>query len=92
MFLREMYVLKERELNLQQAALTADLQNHNPDPLSEVTRVASIGTQLRIHAAQSHQLVQRLCWALYFGVGQTPRVNSLIKSHNVHMCSVAKCV
>ena len=87
MFLREVYILKERELNLQQVALTADLQNHNPDPLSEVTRVASIGSQLRIHAAQSHQLVQRLCWALYFGVSRLPCVKSLESAISLIPCS-----
>ncbi|KAL0055307.1 hypothetical protein WJX82_010458 [Trebouxia sp. C0006] len=43
-------------------------QNHSPDPLLEVTRVANVGTELRVNAAQCHQLVQRLCGAMYFGV------------------------
>ena len=68
MFLRETYVLKECELKLQQAAWTNCVQDRSPDPLLEVTRVASVGTELRVNAAQCHQLVQRLCWAMYFGV------------------------
>ena len=72
MFLRETYVLKECELKLQQAALTTCVQNHSPDPLLEVTRVANVGTELRVNAAQCHQLVQRLCGAMYFGVCCSP--------------------
>lgn len=68
MFLREVYVVKESELNLQQASLTACLQNRIPDPMLEVTRVVSIGTELKVKAAECHKLLHRLCWAMYFGV------------------------
>lgn len=68
MFLREVYVMKESELNLQQASSTARLQNRIPDPVLEVTRVASIGTELKVKAAECHKLLHRLCWAMYFGV------------------------
>ena len=68
MFLREVYILKEGELNMQQAALTARMQDRSSDPVIEVARVASIGTELRVNAAQCHKLIQKLCHAMYFGV------------------------
>ena len=68
MFLREVYVLKESELKLRQAVLTGCVSNHSLDPVQNVARVANIGTELRVNAAQTHHLVQRLCWAMYFGV------------------------
>ena len=77
MFLREVYILKECELKMQQAALTACVQNHSPDPIFDTARVANIGTELRVNAAQSHHLVQRLCWAMYFGVRCQPDKSQL---------------
>lgn len=68
MFLRRVFLLKEHELHLQQAALMAKLQQKCPALLCNVTRVANLANQLRLHAGQCHLLVQRLCWAMYLGV------------------------
>ena len=62
-FLREVYVLEKHELNTQRATLVAELQDS-----PSVNRVAIITTLLRENGALAHQLAQKFCWALYYGV------------------------
>lgn len=71
MFLRRVYLLKRHELKSQCTALTARLQHRDLGswPLVNVTTVASAATQLQQNAAEDHQVLMRLVWAVLFGVG-----------------------
>ena len=88
-FLRRVYLLKLQELNQQQIALSAQLQNHTGYALSDFPRVAAITAQLRRNAAARYQLVHRFSWSAYFGVSKAHVYAARLTafSHLSHTCT-----
>ncbi len=45
------------------------MQEHNPNPLANVTIVENAALDLRKNAKEGQQLNDRSAWGVYFGVG-----------------------
>ena len=95
LFIRRVYLLEHRELNRQKAALIADLEKQDANPITEATLLTSIGSRLRNNAAEAYELLYKYSWCIYYGVSHVSAKHEVpcsIPVSDFCLCFAAFCL